>query len=71
MPADLHSDQYWRILNSSVRLRKLRLLGAPEFIIRNEYRVFNDALTALPRAEIRDQSVVARSSRAEGRANAP
>ena len=70
MAAHLHSDQYWRILNSSVRLRELRMLGAPEIMIRNEYRVFNDALAALPLAEIRGLSVGARASYAESRANA-
>ena len=70
MSAHLHSDQYRRILNSSVRLRELRVLGAPEIMIRNECRVFNDALAALPRAENRGQAVVARASYAESRANA-
>ncbi|MGI9408757.1 MAG: hypothetical protein ACR2OV_01700 [Hyphomicrobiaceae bacterium] len=70
MSAHLHSDQYRRILNSSVRLRELRVLGAPEIMIRNEYRVFNDALAALPHAENRGQTFVVRASYAESRANA-
>ena len=70
MSAHLHSDQYRRILNSSVRLRELRVLGAPEIMIRNEYRVFSDALASLSHAENRDQSVVARASHAESYANA-
>ena len=70
MSAHLHSDQYWRILNSSVRLRELRVLGAPEIMIRNEYRVFNDALAALPPAENCGQSVVARARYAGSCANA-
>ena len=70
MSAHLHSDQYWRILNSSVRLRELRVLGAPEIMIRNEYRVFNDALAALPHAENRGRPVVARASHTESCTNA-
>ncbi|MGI9199805.1 MAG: hypothetical protein ACR2QL_02010 [Woeseiaceae bacterium] len=54
-------DRYWRIITSSVRLHELKTLDAPAIIIRNEYRVFNDALVALQQNENLGQAAKVRT----------
>lgn len=38
---------YLRVIRSNERLQRLKKLAAPEVVINNEYRIFEDAVSAL------------------------
>lgn len=41
-------NRYRRVINSRSRLQQLRQMHAPEIVVRNEFRLLQDAIGALP-----------------------
>ena len=57
------NDLYRRIINRNNRLKKLREMGAPEIILRNEKRMLQEAVDALIHNEKKDSSILGRDNR--------
>ncbi|HED04765.1 MAG TPA: DNA-directed RNA polymerase subunit beta' [Candidatus Fraserbacteria bacterium] len=57
------NDLYRRIINRNNRLKKLRDMGAPEVILRNERRMLQEAVDALIYNEKKDNSILGRDNR--------
>ncbi len=57
------NDLYRRIINRNNRLKKLREMGAPEIILRNERRMLQEAVDALIHNEKKDNPIRGRDNR--------
>jgi DNA-directed RNA polymerase subunit beta' len=57
------NDLYRRIINRNNRLKKLREMGAPEVILRNERRMLQEAVDALIYNEKKDNPILGRDNR--------
>jgi len=57
------NDLYRRIINRNNRLKKLREMGAPEIILRNERRMLQEAVDALIHNEKKDSPILGRDNR--------
>jgi len=57
------NDLYRRIINRNNRLKKLREMGAPEIILRNEKRMLQEAVDALIHNEKKDNPILGRDNR--------
>lgn len=57
------NDLYRRILNRNNRLKKLKEMGAPEIILRNERRMLQEAVDALIHNEKKDNPIKGRDGR--------
>jgi DNA-directed RNA polymerase subunit beta' len=57
------NDLYRRIINRNNRLKKLREMGAPEIILRNEKRMLQEAVDALIHNEKKDSPILGRDNR--------
>ncbi len=57
------NDLYRRIINRNNRLKKLREMGAPEIILRNEQRMLQEAVDALIHNEKKDNPILGRDNR--------
>jgi len=57
------NDLYRRIINRNNRLRKLKEMGAPEVILRNERRMLQEAVDALIYNEKKENPILGRDNR--------
>ncbi len=57
------NDLYRRIINRNNRLKKLREMGAPEVILRNDRRMLQEAVDALIYNEKKDNPILGRDNR--------
>jgi DNA-directed RNA polymerase subunit beta' len=57
------NDLYRRIINRNNRLKKLREMGAPEIILRNERRMLQEAVDALIHNEKKENPILGRDNR--------
>ena len=57
------NDLYRRIINRNNRLGKLREMGAPEIILRNEKRMLQEAVDALIHNEKKENQILGRDNR--------
>ena len=57
------NDLYRRIINRNNRLKKLREMGAPEIILRNERRMLQEAVDALIHNEKKENPIMGRDNR--------